>query len=84
MQYPVRSVEPWKKILSDNANYGDIIFVSNEETYKEALRKCRYDEIFTDQFAGDFGHCTDKGNKMIAENLANAMRADMKDIKIGN
>jgi tetratricopeptide (TPR) repeat protein len=84
MQYPVRSVEPLKKILSDNANYGDIIFVSNEETFKEALRKCRYDEIFTDQFAGDFGHCTDKGNKMIAENLANAMRADMKDIKIGN
>ena len=35
--------------------------------------KKNYDEIFKDQFAGDFGHCTDLGNTMIAENVVNTL-----------
>ena len=70
MQYPVRSIEPLKMILQDSE---DISFVSNEENFKEALKSAAYSEYFTDYFAGDFGHCTHKGNRLIAENLADSI-----------
>ena len=70
MQYPVRSVKPLKAML---AGRPEIIFVSNEENFKEALRNRAVEEIFTDLFAGDFGHATDLSNKLIAENLAKTL-----------
>ena len=38
--------------------------------FKDALRKASYREYFNDMFAGDFGHCTPKGNRLLAENIA--------------
>lgn len=70
MQYPVRSVEILKTILKDEDLYNKVIFVSNENIFKETLKKHPYKYVFTDQFAGDFGHCTPVGNQMIAENVA--------------
>ena len=35
--------------------------------------KKKYGEIFSDQFAGDFGHCTNLGNTMIAENIVKTL-----------
>ncbi|MDD3729701.1 MAG: hypothetical protein PHI20_01540 [Endomicrobiaceae bacterium] len=70
MQYPVRSVESLKNMLKNEDYYDKITFVSNEETFKEALKKYDYKDIFEDQFAGDFGHCMHFGNKLIAENAA--------------
>ncbi|GEM_PF-666421 len=70
MQYPVRSIIPLQKILSDEYYFDKIIFLSNEKKFKEMLKKYPYNYIFIDQFAGDFGHCTHFGNKLIAENAA--------------
>ena len=70
MQYPMRPVEPLKEIL---ATYPNISFVSNEKIFKEILKTKKTDEIFIDLFAGDFGHCTDLGNQMIADNLADTL-----------
>jgi len=71
VQYPMRSIEPLKQIFQNNAQ--GIIFVDNENVFKYALKKTSYQEYFTDMFGGDFGHCTDKGNRLLAENIANSI-----------
>jgi len=70
VQYPVRSVESLKKIFESREG---IIFVDNEKVFKEALKKRSYKEYFTDIFGGDFGHCTYKGNRLLAGNIANVI-----------
>ena len=69
-QYPVRSIEPLKNMFEHK---GGIIFVDNEKIFKMAVKQSGYDEYFTDNFAGDFGHCTPKGNRLLAENIANTI-----------
>ena len=54
-------------------NKEGIIFVDNEMVFRKALKQASYDEYFTDMFAGDFGHCTPKGNRLLAENIANVI-----------
>ncbi|RKX96112.1 MAG: hypothetical protein DRP84_02145 [Spirochaetes bacterium] len=66
-QYPLRNVSALKKMLEPNEG---IIFVSNEEPFKSAIESGTFDEYFVDNFAGDFGHCTDKGNMLLAKNIA--------------
>jgi tetratricopeptide (TPR) repeat protein len=70
MQYPLRSIGPLKAVL---CQYKGILFVDNEKTFRDALLASDYDSLFRDQFAPDFGHCTDHGNKLIAENLADTI-----------
>lgn len=70
VQYPMRRLAPLKKML-EPAN--DLIFVDNEKIFKDAVAKKSYDEFFTDRFAGDFGHCTATGNRLLAENVAQAI-----------
>jgi hypothetical protein len=71
MQYPMRSLEPLQRILKDS-NQG-IIFVDNEKVFKDAVSKEGYKTYFIDMFGGDFGHCTEKGNRLLAENIANVI-----------
>lgn len=71
VQYPLRSVWPLKKIFEGQEK--DIIFVDNEEVFRDALMKTGYKEYFIDMFAGDFGHCTPKGDKLLATNIAKAI-----------
>jgi hypothetical protein len=68
MQYPVRGVAPLKKIFEGNEY--DVIFVDNERIFKDAISKDGYKEYFIDMFGIDFGHCTPKGNRLLAHNLA--------------
>jgi tetratricopeptide (TPR) repeat protein len=70
VQYPLRSVESLKAIFDRDNN---IIFVDNEFAFRNALKKMPYKDLFIDWFAGDFGHCTQKGNRLLAENIANAI-----------
>ncbi|MDD3730688.1 MAG: hypothetical protein PHI20_06600 [Endomicrobiaceae bacterium] len=71
MQYPVRPVEQLQIVLE---NYSEVYFVNNEKIFKEAFKTQKISDIFKDLFAGDFGHCTDLGNKMIANNLAETIK----------
>jgi len=70
VQYPMRNIEPLKKFFEEPDG---VIFVDNEKLFKQALRKTGYKEYFKDIFAGDFGHCTDKGNRLLAENITNVI-----------
>jgi tetratricopeptide (TPR) repeat protein len=67
-QYPMRSIAPLKDIFAGNP---DVILVDNEQLFKEAVMRDGYMEYFRDMASGDFGHCTRKGNRLLAENIAN-------------
>ena len=70
VQYPMRNIESLKQIFDDKTG---IIFVDNEIIFKQVVRKEGHAEYFRDVFAGDFGHCTPKGNRLLAENIANTI-----------
>jgi tetratricopeptide (TPR) repeat protein len=70
VQYPMRNVNPLKRFFEKDQG---VIFVDNERVFKEALRKGSYKEYFRDMFAGDFGHCTVKGNTLLAQNIADVI-----------
>jgi len=67
VQYPMRKLDHLKAILPDHRG---IEFVDNEEIFKDAVQKNGYDRYFSDIFAGDFGHCTREGNRLLASNIA--------------
>lgn len=74
MQYPVRDIGSLKKII-ENTKYKDSVFyVSNKNIFRTALKDEYRKEIFKDLFAWDFGHCTDYGNRLIADNLAQVIK----------
>ncbi len=70
MQYPMRSVLPLKRIFDDGAG---VLFVDNQGVFEEASKKGDYRDYFKDMFGGDFGHCTDKGNGIMAKNIADTI-----------
>jgi tetratricopeptide (TPR) repeat protein len=67
MEYPTRNITSLKEMLDYNPK---LLFVDNEALFKNAVRKYGYDVIFRDKFGISFGHCTDKGNRLLAENLS--------------
>lgn len=67
IQYPMRDIETLKLYLKNHKNTN---FVDNQKSFEDAVNKYGYDQVFIDAFAGDFGHCTPLGNKIIAENVA--------------
>jgi len=70
VQYPMRNLKSLKKLIR---NRKGIIFVDNEKIFKKAVKDTNYLEYFTDMFGGEFGHCTPKGNKLLASNIANTI-----------
>ena len=70
VQYPLRQIGSLKKLFDSTEG---IIFVDNEKIFKEALKHDKYEDYFVDRFAGDFGHGTPKGNRLLAENVANVI-----------
>ena len=78
MQYPMLDIEEIKQMFNYDEN---IIFVSNEDSFKEALRNGKYEYYFVDNFGGIFGHATRRGDKLIADNVANVI---LKELNIEN
>jgi len=70
-QYPMRDLWPLKKIFENDEK--GVIFVDNGGTFKETVKKEGFKEVFRDMFGGDFGHCTQKGNKLLAGNIADVI-----------
>ncbi|MFH0918673.1 MAG: tetratricopeptide repeat protein [Candidatus Omnitrophota bacterium] len=77
-QYPMRNIEPLKKIFAKDTG---VIFVDNQGIFREAVKKTSYKEYFTDMFGGDFGHCNDKGNKLLAQNIADVILREVFKLK---
>jgi lysophospholipase L1-like esterase len=76
VQYALRKVDPLRQMLDDDPA---VVFVDNDAIFREALRNAPYERYFTDAFAGDFGHMTAEGNRLLAENVARAIRARLLD-----
>ncbi len=70
VQYPRRSVKPLKAILVPVKN---IIFVDNQKIFSDAINNGIYEDYFLDRFAGDFGHRTPLGNRLLANNIADVL-----------
>lgn len=70
VQYPMRSIEQLKIIIGVGTN---VVYVDNEILFKNAVKLGKYGDCFIDNFAGDFGHTTNKGSRMLAENIANVI-----------
>ncbi len=71
VQEPMCSIELLKRIFQGREE--EIIFVDNERVFRDAVEKDGYNVYFKDMFGGDFGHCTNKGNRLLAENIADAI-----------
>lgn len=67
VQYPMRNVELLKRVFGLKKG---VIFVDNEKIFKDAVEEHGYAAYFIDSFAGDFGHCTREGNRLLADNIA--------------
>ncbi|MCC6758869.1 MAG: hypothetical protein IT395_04505 [Candidatus Omnitrophica bacterium] len=73
LSYPLRSLSEATNILEGIAGGDLAVQVDNEKVFKDAVAQGRYEDYFIDRFAGDFGHCTPKGNHVLAENVAEAI-----------
>ena len=73
MQYPLRTEVFLQNIFKGEQ---DVLVVSNKSNFEEALKSGNFKNYFVDMFAGDFGHCSKEGNKLIAENLKNVILKD--------
>jgi hypothetical protein len=51
--------------------------VDNEALFRGALEGTQYDDLFTDAFAGDFGHLTREGAALLARQVA-AVLAELR------
>ncbi len=70
VQYPMRSLDPLRWILAGREG---VTLVDNEANFREAVAREGYETYFTDFFAGDFGHFTPAGARLLAENVARAL-----------
>lgn len=74
VQYPMRETEfIEKKLYASN----DIFFVDNKEIFEAIDIRRHYYEYFIDRTGRDFGHCTAKGNQLIAKNIARTIRKEI-------
>jgi tetratricopeptide (TPR) repeat protein len=70
VQYPMRDVKSLEEIFKKDEG---VIFIDNEYLFKTAVKEKGFKEYFQDLFAGDFGHCTPKGNMLLAQNIADVI-----------
>ncbi len=74
VQYPTLNVQKLKNLLRESPAYDEFYFVDNERLFKEAIASVSYEDIFSDRFGSSFGHCTTRGNQILAQNVAKTIR----------
>jgi tetratricopeptide (TPR) repeat protein len=72
VQYPLCSLKILKRIMGSRQG---IIFVDNDGPFRQVLSGAAYEEYFIDRVQGGFSHCTPKGNRILAENISQAILA---------
>jgi tetratricopeptide (TPR) repeat protein len=70
IQYPTRSLAPLRLLVPSRPG---VVLVDNEESFRRAIATEGYHALFVDNYGGDFGHCTRRGNRLIAENVADVL-----------
>jgi len=76
MQYPTLDVDEMKSYFPDK---NQMTFVSNQENFRQALMDNDFYDLFLDHFAGSWGHATEFGNRLIAENVAKVVIETVED-----
>lgn len=71
VQYPTIPVSILERLLGDDRE--GIIFVDNENTFREAVAAESYNAYFRDSYGTSFGHCTARGNRLLAARIADAI-----------
>jgi hypothetical protein len=66
----MRSLRSLEELFDDKSG---IVFVDNDESFCDAARQSGYGDYFIDMFGEDFGHCTRKGYRLPAQNIADAV-----------
>lgn len=64
--------------LKTNIDSSYPIYNSLGKPFQEALKNNKYEDLFTDKFALEFGHATKKGNEIIAITLAKLIQEKLK------
>lgn len=75
VQYPMQDLDSLKKRLEPDT--AGIAFVDNSTSFRAAVASEGIPAYFTDMFNGDFGHCTLKGNMLLASNVASVIIRDI-------
>ena len=68
VQYATRDGAVMRKMLEPLEHF-DVI--ESKKEFSEAFKLYSYDDLFIDNFAGDFGHASKLGNSILARNIAN-------------
>lgn len=74
VQYPLRSADLLRAMLEPAP---DVLVVDNEHVFKDALGGAPYTRYFGDRFAGDFGHTTPEGSRLLASNVARVILKEL-------
>ena len=53
--------------------------MDNENLFIKAISQGKYDDYFIDRCGGDFGHGTEKGNRLLAKNIADVILKEFFD-----
>jgi tetratricopeptide (TPR) repeat protein len=67
VEYPMRPAWPLAAVVE---NRPGTFLVDNEKSFREAVAREGYEAIFSDRFGEVFGHCTEAGNELLADNIA--------------
>lgn len=62
----------------------DVLYISNYNVFKRALDEYEYDVLFVDNAGGYFGHATEFGNRILAENVAQSLLEIVTAKKLSN
>ena len=73
MGYPRIPISHLKNIFKNYDLREKIIFIHNQTNFEKELKNTSYYDLFNESFAGIFGHCTDKGNELIAINIGKSI-----------
>ena len=65
VQYALTKVDSLRSVIGH-----DVLVISNYSVFQSALDKYGYDVLFHDKSGGNFGHATNFGNRILAENVA--------------
>jgi len=67
VQYPLKNLRILVDTLIPSKN---VYYVDNELNFKKAVAQEGYYVYFIDNSGGEVGHCTPKGNKLLADNIS--------------
>ncbi len=70
VQYPRKS----QKLLHKLNFKSPVVIVDNLEPFDSLVKDGKYNTLFSDNFAGSFGHATAYGNKLLATNILHKIK----------